>query len=175
MRTLETARLRLTPLCAEHAAAMFEGLSNERLYRYFSERPPQSVAVLRERYARLELRRSPSGDALWLNWIVIPKADGAPAGYVQSTLSGATASVAYVLFEASWGRGYAREAVEAMLLELQDTYAIRTATATVDPRNVRSVRLLEQLGFALVETRSGVEWVHGILADESSYARTLVR
>jgi [ribosomal protein S5]-alanine N-acetyltransferase len=173
MRTLQTTRLWLEPLRAEHADAMFHGLSNERLYAYLSERPPQSVSTLRERYARLESRRSPAGDATWLNWIAITKSDGAVSGYIQATLTGSTASVAYVLFERAWGRGYAREAVEAMLAELRGAYAVRTATATVDPRNARSLRLLEQLGFALSETRTAAACVHGTLADESTYVRVL--
>ena len=174
LKALETPRLRLDPQRAEHAEAMFDGLSRESLYEFLAEEPPASVGALRKRYARLESRRPPRGDGRWLNWVVLTKPELRASGYVQATVSGSTASIAYVLFEHVWGRGFAREAAEAMLGELRDTYSVLSATATVDPRNRRSIRLLEQLGFTLAGTRRGAEWVHGILADEARFIRPLV-
>ncbi len=73
MSILESARIRLEPLRKEHAEAMFPGLSNPRLYEFIADDPPASLEVLREKYTRLESRRSPSGDDRWLNWIVFSK------------------------------------------------------------------------------------------------------
>lgn len=169
MNTLETQRVRLEPLTAQHAEAMFQGLSNPRLYEFIAEEALKSIDELRRRYTRLESRRSPDGREAWLNWVLFSKPELRARGYVQATVHDTGASVAFVLFEDAWGQGFAREAVGLMLPHLRDAYGARTASATVDPRNRRSVRLLEALGFALAKMRTGAELVHGVLTDEAEY------
>ena len=58
---LLTPRLRLEPIEPHHADALFEGLQSERLYEFIADSPPVSLDALRQRYARLALRRSPDG------------------------------------------------------------------------------------------------------------------
>lgn len=139
---IRTARLVLEPLTAAHAPAMFEILSDPALYTYLDFPPPPSLEHLQRVYARLETRRSPDGTEEWLNWIVVR--DGAPIGFVQATIyADRSANVAYVVGSGHWGQGYAIEAVTAMLAELDGCKFF----ATVDVGNVRSIRLLERLGF----------------------------
>jgi RimJ/RimL family protein N-acetyltransferase len=57
------------------------------------------------------------------------------------------AAIAYELGSAWWGRGLARQAVEAMVAELVAQHGARRLTAVLKQRNVRSLRLLERLGF----------------------------
>jgi ribosomal-protein-alanine N-acetyltransferase len=169
VNTLQTGRILLEPLAAYHAEMVFQGLTNPHLYEFIAEEPPRSVDDLRERFIRLESRRSPDGGEEWLNWVVFSKPVRNPRGYVQATISSTKANIAFVLFEDAWGQGLGREAVGITLTHLRDSYGVQTASATVDPRNRRSVRLLETLGFALVKTRTGAEWIHGILTDEAEY------
>lgn len=110
---------------------------------------------------------------MWLNWIVQLRPALQACGYVQATVRGDSAMVAYVLFRRYWGRGIAVEAVLGMLDELARAFGVRSATATVDPRNDRSVKLLRKLGFELREERPAVEWIHGGLTDEHVYRRSL--
>ena len=49
---------------------------------------------------------------------------------------------------AYWGRGYAFEAVRAMLCELADRWGARNFRAVLKRDNARSLRLLTRLGFA---------------------------
>jgi ribosomal-protein-alanine N-acetyltransferase len=56
---LQSARLSLAPLRAQHAAILFEGLSDPAAYRYIPQTPPASVEALQSRYEKLESRRSP--------------------------------------------------------------------------------------------------------------------
>jgi RimJ/RimL family protein N-acetyltransferase len=74
---------------------------------------------------------------------------GGPAlGYVQATLVlPGTAWVAYVLCPRFWGRGYATEALAAMLPELASEYGVQRYLATVEAENQPSIRVLERLGF----------------------------
>ena len=146
MQILKTARLTLEPQTAAHAEEMFTVLGDPAIYEHENE-PPPSVKWLRARYRRLESRRSPDGRAQWLNWVVRLRGGGL-IGYVQATVSPAgRAGIAYVLASAHWGRGLAREAVQAMIAELADRYEISRLTAVLKRTNERSRRLLERLGF----------------------------
>lgn len=148
MRRLETPRLRLHPQTAAHAEAMFEVLSDPAIYEY-ENAPPASVEALRERYARLESRWSGDGREEWLNWVIEKRDDGALIGFVQATVyRTGTAAIAYELASAHWGRGWASEAVAAMIGELAARYGVRRLRAVGKQRNLRSIRLLERLGFA---------------------------
>jgi len=139
---IRTARLSLEPLTVAHAPAMFALLGDPAIYTYLDYGPPASLEHLQRVYAQLETRRSPDGGEEWLNWVVLH--EGVPIGVVQATIyADGSANVAYVFGCAHWGRGYAREAVEAMLAHLGDLRFF----ATVDEDNARSIRLLERLGF----------------------------
>lgn len=170
MKTLQTSRLRLEPLEESHADAMFAGLQHDSLYEYVSERAPESVDALRERYRRLTTRRSPDGRESWLNWALWALPTESYVGYVQATVQPErTAHIAYVLFRGAWGRGYAREAVAALILNLRDEWHSKVIRATVDTRNRRSIALLEALGFARGEVRVEAEEIHGVFEDEVDY------
>lgn len=147
MRTLTTTDLTLEPLRAAHAEAMFEVLRDPALYA-FEHAPPASVDALRERYVRQEVGRSPDGSELWLNWVV-RLAGGPLIGYVQATVMQDASYVAYVFGSPWWGRGYATRATRAMLDELALTYGVRHALAVAVRRNVKSLHLLERLGFTV--------------------------
>lgn len=57
-----------------------------------------------------------------------------------------------MLFKEAWGLGNATASVGAVLAHLP-AYGVRGAIASVDPRNVRSARLLARLGFHFQEPR----------------------
>ena len=140
-------RITLEPQTAAHAEEMFAVLSDPAIYEYENE-PPRSLEWLRERFRKLESRRSPDGEEKWLNW-VIRLSSGELIGYVQATVHrDGRAAIAYELASAYWGRGYARKAVEAMIGELVQNHGVRTLTAVFKRENQRSRRLLERLGFA---------------------------
>lgn len=148
MRELTTARLTLIPQQADHAEAMFGVLADPLIYQYENE-PPASLEALRERYARLESRCSPDGSEHWLNWVLRLHA-GDLIGFVQATVGPRPghAWVAYELASAWWGHGLAQEAVRAMLHELAVAHGVREFSAVLKQANLRSVRLLQRLGFS---------------------------
>lgn len=147
MRTLVTARLVLEPQMTAHAEPMYALLQDPAIYRYENE-PPQSVDWLRERFRRLESRTSADGSEQWLNWVVRLR-DSELIGYVQATVCEASpVATAYVFASPWWGRGYASEAVSAMMEELAANYGARAFSAVLKRDNLRSIRLLQRLGFA---------------------------
>ena len=148
MRAIEAGALALVPQTTAHAEEMFAVLSDPAIYEHENQ-PPPSMGWLRERFAKLESRRSPDGREQWLNWVIrLP--DSQLIGYVQATVCpGGSAAIAYELASAYWGRGLGTKAVEAMIRELVESYDVRAVSAVLKPQNRRSLRLLERLGFSL--------------------------
>jgi aminoglycoside 6'-N-acetyltransferase len=152
---------------------MYDGLRSPELYQYVADVPPPSREWLRERYRRLETRRSPDSSELWLNWLLREKMTGRFVGYVQATVKDHSASIAYLLFSNAGGVGYAHEAVGGMLRSLQRDYATKEFTATVHVGNQRSIRLLERLGFTRRSFTKNAEDIRGELTDEYRYTLAL--
>ncbi len=169
-RPLETPRLRLEPIRADHAGAMFDGLHEPSLYAYQTDEPPDDMASLRERYAQLATGDSPAGDQHWLNWILVRRDTGQAAGYVQATLAhaGAQAEIGYLVLVAHQRRGFAGEAVAAMVQHLFGA-GVAVVRAVVDVRNVPSIALLERLGFARDGTERSADVIDGVRGFDHRY------
>jgi len=58
-----------------------------------------------------------------------------------------SATLSYVLATRCLGQGYAREAVHALVSVAFDALDLNRIEADTDPRHIRSIRLLEALGF----------------------------
>ena len=158
MSLIESPTLRLEPLVAAHADEMFAPMSAAAIYAYIPEQPPVSVTALRQRYQQLERGHSASGSERWLNWIV-RLGSGQCAGYVQATIHPAsTADFAFVFAPEHWGRGVAFEACQAAIPSLARDFGVRALFATVDPRNLRSISLVQRLGF---EEALAEDYPHG--------------
>jgi RimJ/RimL family protein N-acetyltransferase len=143
-----TRRLRIEALRHEHAAQLFPSLADPRIYAYIPDDPPRSVAGLTHRYSLLE-RGAPAGSGeIWLNWAIRLRISPIYIGTLQATVyRRRTANIAYVLAPPYWGRGYATEACQWLLVYLAIQLRIVAFRATVDNRNEPSWRLLERLRF----------------------------
>ena len=134
-----------------HAALLFEGLQDERLYRYYAGHPPATLEELEKRYEGWSTRRSPDGTQIWLNYAV-RRDDGAYVGWVQASIADAGATIGYDIFPEFWRKGYGKAACAALIGILAEEYRVQRIGATVDEGNVASIRLLESLGFSPVWT-----------------------
>lgn len=145
---LHGPRLRLEPMLEAHAPALFPVIADPALYTWIDHGPPASVEALSERCRKLESRRSADGREAWLNWVLCLPGRPRPLGYVQaSLLADGRAWVAWLLEQASWGRGYAHEATGVMLQHLFGALGARQAMAMVEQANARSIVLVQRLGF----------------------------
>ena len=165
---LTTPRLRLEPQVAGHAEALLEVLADPRTHTYIPSEPPTDLNALRARYARLETRRSPDGTEWWLNWTVFAALEA--IGTVQASVrhTEGSADVAYVFAPAAWGRGYAAEAMRAVLGFLPTLGVVR-AKAYIDTRNLASQRLITRLGFVQVGEILAADEFKGEVSDEYVY------
>jgi RimJ/RimL family protein N-acetyltransferase len=117
------------------------------------------VDELRERFAAWESRRSPDDGELWLNWVVREGRDGRALGWVQATVRGGSASVAYALLPAERGLGIASDAVRTLVRWLHDRLGVTTVTAEIDDANAASARVAVAAGFERTIHRAGDEVV----------------
>ena len=120
------------------------------------------VGELRDRFAGWESRRSPDGRETWLNWVVREGQDGRALGWVQATVSGDSANVAYAILPAERGAGTAADAVRALVRWLHDELGVTTVTAEIEDANEASARVAVAAGFERTIRRAGDEavWEH---------------
>lgn len=140
---LETKRLVLTPLRVEDAAEMVKVLADSDLYEFTGGDPP-GFAVLEARYAS-QIVGPEASDEIWHNWILRLRESDEAIGFVQATVTGDTADVAWVVGTDWQQRGFATEATMEMCRWFRET-GIHRLTAHVNRRHIASERVAESVG-----------------------------
>ena len=169
MTVLETPRLRLRRL--DHADAPFIlRLVNEPSWR-------QNIGDKGVRTLEDAVRYLTEGPlAMYARhgfglYAVTRRGDDAPIGLCglirRDTLP--DADIGYAFLPEFWGQGYAREAAVATLDHARRDFALPRLLAITAPHNAASIRLLEQLGFALER----VECLGGATQPSHVYALAL--
>jgi ribosomal-protein-alanine N-acetyltransferase len=157
-RPLRTARLDLEPLRVAHADEAWPRLNDDRMWIFFPELRPQSLKQLRDIYARRERGYAGTDAAqIWANWLARDRTSKELIGDVQATIfpRERNARIAYAVYPLHQRRGYAREAVTALIEHLRAAHHVRRIVAEMDVRNVASYRLAESLGFTRAGMREG--------------------
>jgi ribosomal-protein-alanine N-acetyltransferase len=85
-------------------------------------------------------------------------------------LRGNRAEIGYDLLKAYWGKGYMREALNALLDYAFEQLQVHRIEAMVDPLNTRSQRLLEKMGFTKEGTLRDYAYWKGEFQSESVYS-----
>ncbi len=81
---------------------------------------------------------------------VVEPATGQVVGFARLALSSVRAAkLGYAVHADHWGKGYAPDAVRALVWHGFDALGLHRITAAVGPDNERSVAVLRRLGFAL--------------------------
>jgi RimJ/RimL family protein N-acetyltransferase len=140
---IETERTVLSPLRERDADEMVTVLADVTLYEFTGGEPP-TLDSLTERY-RHQVAGSGDPNEVWRNWIIRTNGDGRAVGFVQATVMGDAAEVAWVVGVSDQGRGLATEAATAMCEWLADN-AVRRIEAHVHPRHVASQRVAARIG-----------------------------
>ena len=145
--TLSTPRLRLRAVGPEDVGALFAIFGDPDVCRYWS-RPPlvseDEAAALQREIAEHFSRRT------LFQWAVVEQMSDTVVG--TGTLAALSAEhrraeIGFALRRASWGRGYLREVLPALLTFAFEGLGLHRVEADVDPRNARSIRVLEREGF----------------------------
>jgi RimJ/RimL family protein N-acetyltransferase len=145
--TLATERLRLRWLTPADAPALLAVFGDPAVCRYWSRPPLPDVAAaaeLQREIAELFAERS------LFQWGIAERATDAVVGTCTLAALSAEhrrAEVGFALARGAWGRGYVAEALPALLDFGFGTLGLHRVEADVDPRNARSIRALERVGF----------------------------
>jgi ribosomal-protein-alanine N-acetyltransferase len=145
--TISTERLRLRWLTTADVPALFEIFGDAEVCRYWSRPPLRSTmeaALLQQEIVQYFVERS-----LFQWGIAEQTADRVIGTCTLAALSQEhhRAEVGFALARHAWGVGYMREVLPALLNFAFDTLDLRRLEADVDPRNTRSIALLEGVGF----------------------------
>jgi RimJ/RimL family protein N-acetyltransferase len=133
-----TPRLKLRRARLEDAEPLFEVFSDPAAMRFWSSPPHQGIEDTRRFVqAMIDSTDEESDD-------FVIELEGRPVG---KTGCWRLPEVGYILHPGLWGLGLAQEALEAAIKHVFAHYDIPALTADVDPRNTRSIALLERLGF----------------------------
>ena len=150
MSEIDAGRLVLRPIGRDVARALLEG------------RPPESV-VFAPGYPSqfslevMELVAGKGGG--WGPFFLVRKADGAVVGEIGCGLdrTSGTAQVGYSVVEPCWGRGYATEALRALLGHLLAEPEVRRVVAETLVGHTASRRVMEKAGMRPCGERVAVE------------------
>lgn len=160
---LFTQRMVLRPIVATDAEAMHAYKSDPATVRYVPY-GPLDVADIEKRIATTwsNTRFTGAGDAVCL--AVEDRASGALLGDVVLFWRDETSragEIGYIFDPRFAGRGYATEAVHALLAVGFDGLGLHRISARIDERNTASVRVAERLGFRHEARFVESEWFKG--------------
>lgn len=173
---LVTDRLTIRRFAATDAPALAAYRSVPEVARYQSWGTPYSEDQARRFVAALATSH-PDTPGEWFQFAVTETASGRLLGDVAASpeCDPRLVRIGFTLTPEAQGRGFATEAVMALLDYLFHTRGKHRVAADCDPRNVASVRLLERVGLRrethnLRNVWSKDEWtdeyVYAVLADE---------
>ncbi|MDH3308658.1 MAG: GNAT family N-acetyltransferase [Acidimicrobiia bacterium] len=140
---ISTNRLVLTPLRVEDAGEMYAVLADPELYEYTGGEAP-SLERLSEIY-RAQTSGSPTDGETWHNWVLRDIETGTALGFVQATVTGTTADVAWVVGVPWQRKGLAREAAIAMCAWLRGSGVVGL-TAHIHPDHSASAAVAASAG-----------------------------
>lgn len=141
---LTTDRLVLEPLRIEHAVEMVDVLGDDELYEFIGGFPP-NLEQLTERY-EFQVARNHAENEEWFNWILRLGRHGAALGFVQATLNGSNADVAWVVGVKWQGRGFAVEAGSRVITWFGDQ-GVNSFIAHIHPEHRVSQGVAHSLRF----------------------------
>jgi ribosomal-protein-alanine N-acetyltransferase len=148
MKTLQTDRLRLVPVTAHNAGLLWHLLQQPDLRR-FQDLPSVGIGAFSTLVGKRpkELRANAAGR---FEWLIYPDGRRKPAGWISLRIAErdpANGEIGYTLLRDFRGRGFALEAVRALLDEVFERAGMSKVNAYCVPANSASRRLLKRLGF----------------------------
>jgi RimJ/RimL family protein N-acetyltransferase len=150
---ITTGRLELLPLRVDHADEMADVLADPALHTFIGGEP-LSPEALRARYARVVQGSDDPGES-WLNWVIRLRDEDRLTGYVQATVDGGGAEIAWVVGTPWQGRGIATEAAAGLVAWL-DAQRVPTIIAHIHPDHRASARVAAAAGLTVTD-----EWHDG--------------
>lgn len=166
---IATERLVLRELRTDDAPALHALFSDPEMMRYWGT-PHDSVARTEAMIASIveayRARRS-------IEWAVTLETSGEVIGKVchhRLMQEHFRSEIGYILAKQRWGHGFIHEALRAIIAFGFDALKLHSIEAQLDPKNVRSARVLERLSFVKEAHLTENYFVHGGFVDTAIYS-----
>jgi aminoglycoside 6'-N-acetyltransferase len=169
---LETNRLVLRHFHDEDLEAFLAYRNDPEVYRYQGWKVPFERSTAREFVESMKMA-DPYADGQWFQTVLEQKSDHVQigdVGFFPKRGSHGQAYIGFTLARPYWGKGYATEAVTAVLDFLFRERKLHRIQADCDPDNSASCRLLERLGFRREAVHIESYWSADHWTDEFIYA-----
>lgn len=164
--TLTTERLVLRRRHEADIPYMLMMFDDDDVRQYLGGYPP------RHERAMLQMVRHRTETA----WAVTLKETGEYVGecHLSKIVDNYLGDIGYLIRKAFWGKGYASEAVTAVIEYCARELKLRRLCALIDNNNERSKKLITKAGFSLIATLPEADF-GGRVADVAYYTRALTR
>lgn len=144
--------VRLEPISREVAAALLDGHAPEGIA--FADGYPSQFSL--EVMDILAGPRAATADGAGFRpSFVVRKSDGVVVGEIGYSLTESTARLGYSIVEPCHGRGYATDALRALIAHLRADERVRRIMAETLVDHLASRRVMEKAGMALCDERLG--------------------
>lgn len=155
---IRAARLLLRRAVPSDIVAIHAIMSSPIAMQYWATLPHETMAVTEPWFQEQFFSGDPARD----EWVI--EHEGKVIGNIGIWKM---PEFGYILHPDAWGRGLATEAATAFLAYAFATYPVGAITADVDPRNARSLKMLQRLGFQVTGTAAntfliGDEWCDSV-------------
>ncbi|HET6556540.1 MAG TPA: GNAT family protein [Prolixibacteraceae bacterium] len=168
---IATERLLLRPIQPQDAEAVFNYRSNKQVNQYQSFIPESLNEV--DHFIAHKVCHEINVPGTWIQLVVIKKDDRHLIGdigvhfHAYDPLHSEIGCTFNCIYH---GQGYATEALKEIMNVLFYQWGKERISASVDPRNNPSIRLMERLGFTKEAHLKESYYIHGIWEDELIFA-----
>ncbi len=168
---IRTERLILRQSRLSDAQAAYERRSLPEVARYQDWEMPYTLERAEEILIKLEAMDGPVDGTGWSVTVVDAAAPERILGdlYVGIKWGGRSAEVGYTFHPDHWGRGYATEAVRAMIHYLFTDFGVDRVEASLHPDNIASARVIEACGMTFEGLTRQSFWTGDECSDDMLY------
>jgi RimJ/RimL family protein N-acetyltransferase len=171
--SIRTDRLLLRPFVLDDSAGLAARRNDPEVARLQNWELPYPLERAEKLVSSLVAMEGPSNDEWWMA-VVADGETGEVLGdlALHLTWQGRTAEVGYTLAREHWGKGYATEALQALIEYLFDGLGVTRVFGMLHPDNVASAMVLERCGLLFEgHTRSSF-WLGDEVSDDWIYGMT---
>ena len=161
---IETERLILRRKMQEDIPNMYKMFNDGEVTKYLGGYPPRDEhSMLKMVVGRRETE-----------WAVILKCSNEYIGecLIPKIVDNYLGEIGYLFLKEYWGKGYAFEAVSAIIKYSSEVLKLKRLFATIDDENIRSKKLIEKLDFKLEAVLPEAD-MGGRVANVAYYSRKL--
>jgi RimJ/RimL family protein N-acetyltransferase len=170
---IRTDRLLIRSFVADDAAGLAARRNDPEVARLQNWELPYSLERAEKLVSELVAMEGPTNDEWWMA-VVADAESGETLGDLALHLSwqGRTAEVGYTFARQHWGKGYANEALAALVEYLFDQLGVTRVFGMLHPDNVASAMVMERTGFLFEGHTKSSFWLGDKVSDDWIYGMT---